>query len=188
MTFLEQIEEDLVRLKTRLESFANPSIRRQILKDIQTMKRRRSVALKALTAAVEAHPDLVARLRLILSVPGIGPRTALALLVRMPELGQLSREQAASLAGVAPFDRQSGKSDGSRHIAGGRARLRRSLYAAALPAAFQHNPALVNLYRRLINDGKTHKTALVACVRKLVIFANTVVARGTPWLATPAKF
>jgi transposase len=188
MTFLEQVEEDLVRLKTRLEGFTNPAIRRRIAQYIQTMKRRRAATLKAFLAAIAIHPDLDARFHLILSVPGIGPRTALALLVRMPELGQLSREQAASLAGVAPFDRQSGKFDGNRHIAGGRARLRRSLYAAALPAAFQHNPALINLYQRLIKAGKSHKTTLIACVRKLIIFANTVVARGTPWTTIPAKF
>jgi transposase len=73
----------------------------------------------------------------VLSVPGIGERTALAILIRLPELGSLSRQQAAALAGLAPFDHDSGTHRGQRHIAGGRARLRRSLYAAALPAAFR---------------------------------------------------
>jgi transposase len=85
------------------------------------------------------------------------------------------------MAGLAPFDNDSGKHNGDRHIAGGRARLRRSLYAAALPAAFRWNPALKALYARLIARGKCHKSALVACARKLLIFANTVVQRGTPW-------
>jgi transposase len=117
-------------------------------------------------------------------VPGIGERTALALIIRMPELGQLSREEAAALAGLAPYDDDSGKHRGPRHIAGGRARLRRSLYAAALPAAFRWNRALIDLYRRLHAKGRSHKAALIACARKLVVYANTVVARGTPWLET----
>jgi transposase len=100
----------------------------------------------------------------------------------MPEIGTISREQAAALAGLAPFDDDSGKHKGERHIAGGRDRLRRSLYAAALPASFRWNAALIALYRRLIARGKPHKLALVACARKLIIFANTVVQRGTPWL------
>ena len=86
------------------------------------------------------------------------------------------------MAGLAPFDDDSGKHKGERHIAGGRDRLRRSLYAAALPASFRWNAALIALYRRLIARGKTHKLALVACARKLIIYANTVVQRGTPWI------
>jgi transposase len=131
---------------------------------------------------VRSHPDLAQRLELLTSIPGIGEPTALALLIRMPELGQLTREQAAALAGLAPFDRDSGAHNGRRSIAGGRTRLRKSLYAAALPAAFRWNPHLVALYQRLTAAGKPHKLALVACARKLVIFANTVLTRGTPWI------
>jgi len=100
----------------------------------------------------------------------------------MPEIGRISREQVAALAGLAPFDDDSGKQHGKRQIKGGRARLRRSLYAAALPAAFRWNTQLIALYRRLTAAGKEHKTALIACARKLLIYVNTVVERGTPWL------
>tara|TARA_R110002096_G_scaffold261227_1_gene454428 strand:+ start:115 stop:531 length:417 start_codon:yes stop_codon:yes gene_type:complete len=130
---------------------------------------------------IAAHPDLAQRLALIESVPGIGQRTAIAILIRLPEIEDLSREQAAALAGLAPFDRDSGARHGNRAIAGGRARLRRALYAASLPAAYQWNPALVSLYRRLRDAGKPHKLALIAVARKLLIFAITVVQRGTPW-------
>ena len=75
---------------------------------------------------------------------------------------------------------------GARHIKGGRQRLRQSLYAATLPAAFYWNAQLKAVYRRLIAAGKTHKLALVACARKLLIFVNTVVARGTPWASSQA--
>jgi transposase len=75
---------------------------------------------------------------------------------------------------------------GQRRIAGGRGRLRRSLYAAALPAAFRWNNALVELYTRLKARGKAHNAILVACARKLLIYANIVVQRGTPWIQKPA--
>nr|MCK7667287.1 transposase [Bradyrhizobium sp. 2S1] len=99
----------------------------------------------------------------------------------MPELGRVSREEAAALAGLAPFDNDSGQHKGQRRIAGGRARLRRSLFAAALPAAFRWNKALIVLYTRLTAAGKAHNAALIACARKLLIYANTVIQRGTPW-------
>jgi transposase len=183
LTFIEQLEEDLVRCKTRLERTEDPRLRRIILADLARLKARRADELARLGRALRAHDDLARRLALVSSIPGIGERTALALIVRMPELGSLSREQAAALAGLAPFDRDSGTYKGRRHIAGGRGRLRRSLFAAALPAAFRWNQALVVLYKRLVTRGKSHKAALVACARKLVIYANTVVARATPWVA-----
>jgi len=156
------------------------------LADIARLKVRRTAELLRIVKALRAHGDLTRRLDLVLSVPGIGERTAIALVVRMPELGRVSREQAAALAGLAPFDDDSGTHKGRRHIAGGRERLRRSLYAAALPAAFRWNKALVALYTRLMARGKAHNAALVACARKLLIYANTVVHRGSPWTETTA--
>jgi transposase len=186
LTFVEQIEEDIARFKTRLEQIHDPRHRRLVIADIARLKARRAAEMRRLTAELRAHQDLALRLDLVLSVPGIGERTALALVIRMPELGRLSREEAAALAGLAPFDDDSGPRRGQRHIAGGRERLRRSLFAAALPAAFHWNKALGDLYRRLIAKRKTHKVALIACARKLLIYANTVVGRGTPWTENAA--
>lgn len=181
MTYLEQVEQDMVRCKTRAEGFSIAALKQQLDEDCKTLKRKRDALLKTLTSEVAKHEELQTRLTLILSVPGVGLRTAMALLILMPELGTISREEAASLLGVAPFDRQSGQKQSVSHIAGGRSRPRRSLYAAALPASFQHNPALIDLYKRLIAKGKPHKQALIACTRKLIIYVNTVLARGTPW-------
>jgi len=186
LTFIEQIEEDLARFKVRLEHINEPQLRRAVLGDIARLKARRLTQIRLIARQLRAHHDLATRLDLVMSVPGIGERTALALIVRMPELGRISREQAAALAGLASFDDDSGNYKGQRHIAGGRARLRRSLYAAALPAAFRWNRALISLYARLIAKGKAHCLALVACARKLLIYANTVVARGRPWTDSPA--
>jgi transposase len=186
LTFVEQIEEDIARLKTRLEHILDRRMRKIVTNDLARLKARRAAELLQIIGHLRAHADLARRLDLVLSVPGIGERTALALVIRMPELGRISREEAAALAGLAPFDDDSGKYKGQRHIAGGRGRLRRSLYAAALPAAFRWNKALIDLYARLTARGKAHNTALVACARKLLIYANTVVARGTPWVDKPA--
>ncbi len=186
LTFVEQIEEDIARWKTRLEHISEPRLRRMVLSDIARLKARRLAQIRLIAKQIRSHRDLAARLDLVLSVPGIGERTALALIIRMPELGQISREEAAALAGLAPFDDDSGKHNGQRHIAGGRGRLRRSLYAAALPAAFRWNKALIALYARLTARGRAHNSALVACARKLLIYANTVVARGTPSVDSPA--
>jgi transposase len=185
LTFVEQIEEDVARLKVRLEHVDDPRLRRIVVADIARLKARRKAEMLRIVIALRAHDDLGRRLDLVLSVPGVGERTAIALIVRMPELGRISREQAAALAGLAPYDDDSGKRKGQRHIAGGRGRLRRSLFAAALPAAFRWNKALIALYARLTTRGKAHNAALIACARKLLIYANTVVQRGTPWIESP---
>ena len=181
LTYLEQIEEDISRFKIRLEHLDDARVRRAINADIARLKARRTSEMARILAALRQYADLARRFELVASIDGIGERTALAVVVRMPELGRLSREQAAALAGLAPFDDESGKRKGQRHIAGGRARLRRSLYAAALPATFRWNPALKDLYDRLTARGKCHQLALTACARKLLIYANAVVQRDRPW-------
>jgi transposase len=186
LTFVEQIEEDIARCKVRLEHIDDARLRRLVLADVARLKVRRAAELMRIARALRVHDDLARRLDLVLSVPGIGERTALAIIIRMPELGRVSREEAAALAGLAPFNDDSATHEGQRHIAGGRGRLRRSLFAAALPAAFRWNKALVALYSRLIARGKAHNAALIACARKLLIYANTVVQRGTPWVERPA--
>jgi transposase len=186
LTFLEQLEEDIARFKTRLEHIDEAGLQRLVNSDIVRLKARRATQMRSLAKRLRAHSDLARRFDLVLSIPGIGERTALALIIRMPELGLISREEAAALAGLAPFDDDSGKHKGQRHIAGGRGRLRRSLFAAALPAAFRWNKALIALYVRLIAKGKAHNAALIACARKLLIYANTVVQRGTPWIENAA--
>jgi transposase len=186
LTFIEQTEEDIVRLKTRLDGFTDTALKTKLAAEIKRLTTRRNAEIRSLRKTLRHYPDLATRLDLVTSIEGIGERTALTLIIRMPELGSLTREEAASLAGLAPFDDQTGKTDRIRHIKGGRAKVRRSLYAAALPAAFKWNTALVDLYHRLTARGATHKKALIACARKLLIFANTVLARGTPWIKSQA--
>jgi len=185
LTMIDQIGEDITKLKNRIETCRNERICAVWKEDIARLAKRARDELKALVAAIRCYPDLAERLDLIHSVGGVGLLTAVGILVRMPEIGQLTREQAAALAGLAPYDDDSGDRVGARHIDGGRQRLRRTLYLAALPASFHWNPQMIALYRRLKAAGKEHKRALVACARKLLIFINTVVARGTPWQSEP---
>jgi len=112
--------------------------------------------------------------------------TAVAILVRMPRLPAHPRASRA-LAGLAPYDDDSGEQVGARHIDGGRERLRRALYLAALPASMRWNPQLIALYQRLEGRGKEHKRALIACARKLLIFVNTVVAVAPRGRMSPSR-
>ena len=140
LTMIDQIGEDIARRKNRLKSCRNPRIQQFWKEDLARLEKRKRTELEALAAAIREHRDLAKRLDLICSVSGAGLPTAVAILVRMPEIGKITREQAAALAGLAPYDDDSGERVGGRHIAGGRERLRRALYSAALPASFRWNP------------------------------------------------
>lgn len=114
------------------------------------------------------------------SVKGIGQVASATVIAELPELGKLNRRQIASLAGVAPFAKDSGTSKGRRRVQGGRFDVRRVLYMATLSAAFR-NPVFKAFYQRLIDAGKLPKVALVACMRKLLTMLNAMVKTNKPW-------
>lgn len=124
LRLIEQIEEDAARMKTRLEAYRDKALICQLRAEIKRLVAWRRSALKALFAEIARHADLQRKIELLSSIDGVGPRTALAMLVHMPELGMLTREEAGSLAGLAPFDDDSAQRRGQRHIFGGRHRLR----------------------------------------------------------------
>lgn len=117
---------------------------------------------------------------LLRGVPGVGPVLSLTLMGALPELGQLNRKQIAALAGVAPFNRDSGKYRGKRTIKGGRARVRSALYMATLVAT-RFNPLIKAYYEHLLQVGKAKKVALVACMRKLLTILNAMLRDHRPW-------
>jgi len=119
----------------------------------------------------------------IKSVPGVGEVTAFTLLAELPELGTLSRQKIAALVGLAPFNRDSGRFRGRRHIFGGRSDVRSVLYMAAL-SGIRHNSVLKAFYDRLIAKGKLFKVAITACMRKLLTILNAIVRDGSTWQAT----
>lgn len=181
LTFIEQCEDNAARLKTQLERFTIESYRKKIKQEIARFAGTVRRELKMLEKELRLNRRLSERLDLVLSIPCIGLRSALGTLIRMPELGTLSREQAAALLGVAPMDHDSGDHKGVRFIQGGRARARKTLYMTTFSGSFHHNPLLKAFYARLVKRGKEHTLALVACMRKLVIIVNAVLQRGTPW-------
>lgn len=180
LTLIEQIEEDIARARIRREHAAGERALAHHKAEIKRLAARRREELKALETGLRAHADLAHRLDLVTSIDGVGRRTAIAMIVRMPELGSLTREKAASLLGVAPFIRQSGRFEGDRHVDGGRDRPRTALFACA-QAAIKWNHQLGSFYKCLRTRGKHHAVAIMACTRKLVIYINTVLDRGTPW-------
>lgn len=117
---------------------------------------------------------------LLRSVPGVGPVLTMTLLAELPELGTLTRHQIAALAGVAPFNRDSGQLRGRRTVWGGRAPVRAALYMAALVAT-RFNPVILAFYQRLCAAGKPKKVALTACMRKLLTILNAMLKHRTHW-------
>lgn len=186
LTAYEQVTDQAAALKTFMEHVTLKDLIVDLRRQIAGLIRLKARLLAGILARLKACPDLEARYRLLLSLPGVGPVVAATLVIRMPELGDMKRGQAASLAGVAPFDRDSGQHRGRRFIAGGRSRPRRMLYLAALSAK-RCDPGLKAFAQRLLDNGKPPKLAIVAVMRKLVEAANLVLQRRQPWIkVTPA--
>jgi len=118
--------------------------------------------------------------KLMKTTPGIGEVTTITLVVDAPEIGKLSSGQIAALIGVAPFNHDSGKHKGKRSIYGGRAHVREALYMPTM-TAIRFNPVIKAFYARLINKGKPHKVALIACMRKLLVILNAMVKNDSAW-------
>lgn len=185
LTAYEQIADTAAQLKTFLESVSLADLREAVSREITRLKALKAELAEQVLAAIKAHADLLARFRLLMSLPGVGPIVAASLLIRMPELGDMQHGQPASLAGVAPYDRDTGQFAGQRRIAGGRARPRRMLYLAALSAK-RCDPGLKAFAQRLEQNRKPPKRIVVAVMRKLIEAANLVLKRGTPWIPQPA--
>lgn len=184
VTRRQQLLGQRTREKNRLGKTSDRFIARQIRSSIAWLSRQIERLDSHVLAAIEASRELSERYRLIRSVPGAGPNLAATITAYLPELGLLNRRQIASLAGVAPYSRDSGSFRGRRSIWGGRARVRTALYMSSLSAK-RYNPELQDLYRRLVEAGKPKKVALTACMRKLLLTLNSVIKRGTPWEPRP---
>ena len=129
---------------------------------------------------IRSSPVWRAKENLLTSTPGIGDVTAHALIADLPELGRLSRRRVASLVGLAPFVRESGRWKGRRTIRGGRAHVRCALYMATV-VAIRYNPPIGDVYRRLVGAGRPKKLALIAAMRKLLTVLNAMLRDGQPW-------
>ena len=200
----EAIKPPLSKLKPEnIQLMSNLLSRRRQLMTMQTMEKNRLqimpkeitniikpilIAIKnqiekvdnKLNKLIEKCSEYKAKNTIIQSMPGIGPVVAFNLLSDMPELGYLTNKEAASLIGVAPFNKESGSYEGQRNIRGGRHKIRTVMYMAMM-SAMQCNPVFKTTYQRLVAAGKPKKTAIIACVRKMIIILNSMVRDGVMW-------
>ncbi len=175
-----EIVDMIVRERNRL----GQTLEKRVVKDIKAHLRFLEQRLENfdddIDKAVRSSPIWRAKEDLLRSVPGVGPQTARTLLAEMPELGTLSRREVASLAGLAPMNRDSGTWRGKRMIQGGRRSVRSILYMAALVAS-RRNPVFKSYYQHLIAHGKAKKLAILAVARKLLVALNAIMRDNKPW-------
>jgi transposase len=171
----------MIRLRAQDEHAAPDPVRKGCARVLKILGTEIDKLEAVISAKVKATPEFAERAEIIESVPGLAQASAAVLIAGMPELGQVSDEVAAALIGVAPYDDDSGKRRGERSIKGGRRWVRNAIYMPCLGAATHNNPVLKAFYRRLTARGKPPKVALVACMRKLIIILNTMLARREKW-------
>jgi transposase len=169
-----QLVENRTAEANHLEQTRGAGPRTSVQRHLRWLQKEIEKIEDAIAQLVEATPSLRARVERLVAVQGVGRLTATALLAALPELGTLGKTQVAALAGLAPFNRDSGAHRGQRSIHGGRLHVRRALYMAALSAS-RSNSVLRPFYQRLKTAGKPHKVALVAVMRKLLIHLNSIL-------------
>jgi transposase len=170
-----QLVETRVAEQNRADHYTDQTAQRQSQRLVELLKKQTLECDRAFAAHIAADAELQARADRLQSVPGVGPVTTATLLAQMPELGSLSAEEAAALAGVAPYNQDSGPFAGTRRIAGGRKEVRNVLYMAALTAV-RHDDILRAFYQRLRQAGKLPKVAITAAMRKLIVLLNRLLA------------
>jgi transposase len=171
--------------KNRLKAARRARIQQDIKINIEWLKSRLDGVDQDLEKAIKSNPEWRQKYELLESTPGIGNTTAISLVAGFAELGKLNRHQIAALAGVAPFNRDSGMMRGKRMVWGGRPRIRCALYMATLVAT-RWNPVIRKFYQRLCGEGKAKKVALTACMRKLLLILNSMLKHNTSWRYFPA--
>ena len=181
----EALVKDRTAAKNRRSALTAALLKRQNTLRLEQIERQMTAIEAAILEQIHADPDLSRRFAILKSIPGVSALTACALLIEMPELGALEPEQAASLAGLAPIARQSGRWTGHAFIRGGRAPVRRAVYMPALVAA-QFNPDMKATYDRLRAAGKPAKLALTAVMRKLIVLANALLKANRTWTSKTA--
>ena len=176
----EQLLDDKSRETNRIDKIANPVIRGSLEQHIKWLEIEIKRIEKQTKDFFKETPVLQETVKLYQSIKGIGFLTAAYLATHLPELGKIEHAQLSSLVGVAPMNADSGKKKGKRSIQAGRASVRKVLYMAALTAV-RFNKDIKEFYDRLRGRGKLFKVSIAAAMRKLIIMANSVAKRRTPW-------
>ena len=177
----QQVVEMINSEQRRLHSVRNRAAKADIEAHIAWLKERLKQLDEQIDQLRKQDQTWQQRYEWLTSVPGVGRVVATTLLAALPELGQVSSKQLASLVGVAPLNYDSGKLRGRRRIGGGRALVRSALYMAAM-VAIQHNRVIAAFYQRLLQAGKAKKVALIACAHKLLGILNALVKRQQHWV------
>jgi transposase len=179
-----QLNDLRTQESNRLLMIHHPKVKKSIKKMIKTLDFQINEIDQLIREHIDADDNFKNKDRILQSTPGVGPQTSAMLIANLPELGKLNRQEIAALAGLAPYDRSSGKYDGHAHIWGGRKDVRSVLYMAAFTAC-RFNPVISRLADRLKQKGKAYKVVITACMRKLLIILNTMIRNQTLW--TPEK-
>jgi transposase len=177
-----QIIEMIVAEHQRQTRAENVRVRKSLARHIKVLEKELAEIDNDIDTLVRGSPVWRAKEELMVSFPGVSNTLARTFLAEVPELGTLNRRQIASLAGLAPFTRQSGRWKGKSMIGGGRTKLRSGLYMAALSAS-QHNPQLKSFYQHLLAAGKPKMVALIAVARKVITTLNAMIRDQKPWQA-----
>lgn len=183
LTRRRQLIQIRVAESNRLAQARDRRVRKSIEGVIKLLDRQVASLDDDIDQRIQDSPIWKEKEELLLAVEGIGPTTARTLLAELPELGTASRQEIAALAGLAPFNRDSGTLRGQRRIIGGRASVRSVLYMATLTATVR-NPIIRKHYLHLLAQGKRKKVALVACMRKLLTIVNAMLREKQPWRPT----
>jgi transposase len=174
----------IVMEHNRLETVVSSDVRQSIAQILKLLEEQRRQIDNKITEHLRSDDEWNGKVQTLTSVPGIGAVTAATLMAELPELGELNRRQIASLAGLAPFDQDSGTWHGRRFIRGGRKSVRVALHMATLTAT-RCNPLIRPFYLRLLASGKSFRCAMVACARKLLILLNTLLKEKRHWTPLP---
>lgn len=169
-----QLVQLLIQERNHAEHYTDAFRRKQFRQLAQLLEKQISQCDLAITSLINEDPALARKSSRLQAIPGVGPVVSATVLAEMPELGQLNSQTAAALAGVAPYNRDSGSQNGLRRIGGGRRAVRTALYMAAL-SAVRHDRILKAFYQRLRAAGKKPLVALTACMRKLIILMNRLL-------------
>ena len=180
ITRRRQIVEMLQAERQREKRVTVRRLRKSIERLVRALEKELAELDSDIDDTLRASPAWREKEDLLASVPGVGPQTARTLIADLPELGTLDRKKIASLAGLAPYTRQSGKWKGKSMIGGGRKAVRCALFMAAMVAA-RHNPVLKRFRDRLVAAGKPKMVAIIAVARKLLTILNAIIRDNKPW-------
>lgn len=175
-----QIIEMVVAERQREKRASAVRVRKSLARHIKMLEKELPEVDRDIDTMVRGSPVWREKEDLLITFPGIAHTITRGVLADLPELGRLTRREIASLVGIAPFTRQSGKWKGKSMIEGGRPSVRSALYMAAL-SAIRCNPVMRGFYQRLLARGKPKMVALIAVARKILTILNAMLRDKRPW-------